>query len=110
LPVKLDAQNRESLAMNTSERKNLLKGVGIVFLMFLGFYFFLTLFDRKHVGPAFEYTILYTTINGHLYQKEATAEDYNSSFVTFEDGIRVPWSEVKSQKAKFYPQEVFPQK
>ena len=70
----------------------------------------LTLFrgscEKKHSGPAYEYLHVYTTINGQFYQKEATAEDLKSAFVTFEDGTRVPWSAVKSKKMKIYADEL----
>ena len=62
--------------------------------------------EKQHSGPAIEYLVVYTTINGQFYEKEATAEDLNSGFVTFSDGTRVPLSAVKSKKMKLYADEL----
>jgi len=93
--------------MNKTESFNVLKGIAIVVALFFGGVFLLSaLFDKKHTGPAVEYIYVYTTINGQLYEKEATPADLSSEFVTFGDGTRVPWSAVKSKRMKFYPQEM----
>jgi len=93
--------------MNKRETINILKAIGIVLLMFFGGVAILSaLFDKKHTGPAMEYIVVYTTINGHFYEKEATAQDLGSEFVTFEDGTRVPWSTVKTKKMKIYADEL----
>ena len=93
-----------------SERRgffNLVKAVAIVVLIFFGAVALLsTMFDKKHTGQAIEYTIIYTTINGQYYEKEETAEDLNSEYVTFSDGARVAWTAVKTKKATFYPDEL----
>jgi hypothetical protein len=79
---------------------NLVKAIGIVVLLFFGGVALLSaIFDKKDTSPKIEYTIVTTTINGQFYEKEATAEDLNSEFVTFADGTRVPWSAVKSTKS-----------
>jgi hypothetical protein len=86
---------------------NLVKAIGIVVLIFFGAVALLSaLFDKKHNGKAIEYTIIYTTINGQYYEKEETAEDLNSEYVTFSDGTRVSWTAVKTKKATFYPDEL----
>ena len=86
---------------------NLVKVVGIVVLIFFGVVALLSaMFDKKHTGQAIEYTIIYTTINGQYYEKEETAEDLNSEYVTFSDGTRVSWAAVKTKKATFYPDEL----
>jgi len=92
--------------MKKSEAINLIKAIGILVLFFCGGVVALSFFDKKHSGPAVEYTVVYTTINGHFYEKEATAEDFASSFVTFSDGTRVSWSDVKSKQMKVYPDEI----
>jgi CheY-like chemotaxis protein len=79
---------------------NLIKAIGIVVLLFFGGIALLSaIFDKNDTSPKIEYTIVTTTINGQFYEKEATAEDLNSEFVTFADGTRVPWSAVKSTKS-----------
>lgn len=85
---------------------NLIKAVGIVVLIFFGVALLSAIFDKKDTSPKIEYTIVYTTINGQFYEKEATAEDFNSGFVTFSDGTRVPWSAVKSKKAEISVSEL----
>ena len=86
---------------------NLVKAVGIVVLIFFGAVALLSaIFDKKHTGQAIEYTIIYTTINGQYYEKEETAADLNSEYVTFSDGTRVSWTAVKTKKATFYPDEL----
>jgi len=92
--------------MKSSETVNVIKAIGIVVLFFFGCIYALSLFDKKHTGPGVDYTVVYTTINVRLYEKEATSEDFSSGFVTFEDGTRVSWSDVKSKKMKFYPDEM----
>jgi hypothetical protein len=66
----------------------------------------LSLFDRKHSAPISYYTVIYATINGRLYTKDASAEDYGSRFVTFGDGTRVSWTDVKTKKTPLYPDEL----
>jgi hypothetical protein len=86
---------------------NLIKAVAIVALIFYGGIALLSsLFDKKHIGKPIEYTILYTTINGHYYEKEETAADLTSDFVAFSDGTRVSWADIKSKKADVYPDEL----
>jgi hypothetical protein len=86
---------------------NLVKAVGIIVLIFFGAVALLSaIFAKKHTGQAIEYTIIYTTINGQYYEKEETAEDLNSEYVTFSDGTRVSWAAVKTKKATFYPDEL----
>jgi len=86
---------------------NGIKVIGIIVLIFFGAVALLSaIFDKKHTGQAIEYTIIYTTINGQYYEKEETAEDLNSEYVTFSDGTRVSWTAVKTKKAKIYPDEL----
>jgi hypothetical protein len=93
--------------MNKTESFNLLKALGLVVALFFGGVFLLSaIFDKKHTGPAIEYIYVYTTINGQLYEKEATPADLSSEFVTFGDGTRVPWTAVKTKRLKYYPAEV----
>jgi hypothetical protein len=87
--------------MTKTESLNLLKAVGIVVAVFFGFVF---LMDAIY-GPAIEYIYVYTTINGQLYEKEATPADLSSEFVTFADGIRVSWGSVKTKRMEFYLDE-----
>ena len=65
--------------MKNNETLNIIKGIAIVVLFFYGVYFVLTLFDKKHTGPTSYYTVIYTTINGRLYTKDASPEDYTDS-------------------------------
>jgi hypothetical protein len=98
-PVDLSNVNREPQSKQ-NEFFNLVKAIGIVVLIFFGGIALLSaIFDKKDTSPKIEYTIVTTTINGQFYEKEATAEDLNSEFVTFADGTRVPWSAVKSTKS-----------
>lgn len=86
---------------------NVIKAIGIVVLIFFGVVALLSaISDKKHTGQPIEYLIVYTTINGQYYEKEATAQDLNNEFVTFSDGTRVPWTAVKTKKAKIYPDEL----
>lgn len=82
---------------------NLIKAVTIIALIFFGA---VALLSKKHTGQPIEYTIIYTTINGRSYEKEAVPSDLNSDFVTFEDGTRVSWADVKTKKMKVYPDEL----
>lgn len=93
--------------MNKKESLNVVKAIGILAAVFFGVVYILSaIFDKKHTGPAIEYIHIYTTINGHLFEKEATEDDLSSEFVTFADGTRVPWSAVKTKRLKFYPEEM----
>lgn len=86
---------------------NIAKAIGLIVLIFFGGVALLSaIFDRKHTGPAVEYTILSTTVNGQSYEKEETTADLGSDYVTFSDGVRVPWSAVKITRSKFYPDEL----
>lgn len=106
LPSALLKKNQEP----QSEQRgffNLVKAVGIVVLIFFGAVALLSaIFNKKHTGQAIEYTIIYTTINGQYYEKEETAADLNSEYVTFSDGTRVSWTAVKTKKATIYPDEL----
>jgi len=85
----------------------MLKAIGLAVLIFAGAVALLSAgCEKQHSGPAIEYIVVYTTINGQFYQKEATAEDFKTGFVTFSDGTRVPWSAVKSKKMKVYADEL----
>ena len=64
------------------------------------------LFIKKPTGPVIEVIYVYTTINGHLYEKEATAQDLASGSVDFGDGVRIPWNEVKSKRLKYHLDEL----
>jgi hypothetical protein len=98
-PTALLKENREPQSKQ-KDFFNLIKAIGIVVLIFFGGVALLSsIFDKKDTSPKIEYTIVTTTINGQFYEKEATAEDLNSEFVTFADGTRVPWSAVKSTKS-----------
>jgi hypothetical protein len=56
--------------VNTTESINVLKGIGLLVLIFFGAYALLSLvYHKQHTGPAIEYTVLYTTINGQFYEK-----------------------------------------
>jgi hypothetical protein len=105
-PTLLSKENRKPQP-EQSTFFNLVKAVGIIVLMFFGGVALLSaLFDKKHTGPAIEYTILSTTVNGQYFEKEETAADLASDYVTFSDGTRVPWTAVKITRAKFYPDEL----
>jgi hypothetical protein len=106
---KTPAFSKENREPQTKQKEffNLIKAIGIIVLIFFGAVALLSaIFDKKHTGQAIEYTIIYTTINGQYYEKEETAEDLNSEYVTFSDGTRVSWTAVKTKKAKFYPDEL----
>ena len=93
--------------MNKTESFNLLKAIGLLVALFFGGVFLLSaIFDKKHTGPAIEYIYVYTTINGQLYEKEATPADLSGEFVTFADGTRVSWTAVKTKRLKYYPDEM----
>lgn len=93
--------------MTSQEMFNVTKGLALAAAIFVGLYVAFGVFvAKKHNGPAIEYIYLYTTINGQLYEKEATAQDMSSGFVTFGDGTRVPWSAVKSKRLRVYPDEL----
>ena len=86
---------------------NIAKAVILLTLIFFALVFLGgALFDKKHTGKPVEYTIIYTTINGQRYEKEATASDYSSEFVTFADGTRVSWSTVKTIKQTVYSDDL----
>ena len=64
------------------------------------------IFVKKPTGPLVEVIYVYTTMNGHLYEKEATAQDLSSGSVNFGDGVVIPWSEVKSKRLKYHLDEL----
>ena len=68
----------ERCIVKKSEYWNIIKGLAIVGSLVYGGFLLLCSSDKpKDNGPEFEYVVAYTTINGHLYEKEATSEDLN---------------------------------
>lgn len=98
-----DFLEKREVQSKPKEFFNLIKAIGIIALIFFGA---VALLSKKHTGQAIEYTIIYTTINGQYYEKEGTAKDLNGDFVTFADGTRVPWADVKTKRMKVYPDEL----
>jgi hypothetical protein len=89
--------------MKRDEVRNIIKGLFVIGLVIYGLIKGAELLmpPKREAGPMVKCSVAYVTVNGKQYETFVTPDDRLSHFITFGNGMRVPWSEVTIKEEAF---------